>query len=63
MGYGWTGCADDKHPFTRPKLLDADFGTPLGFCEETSPGVWERKWSNADIKLDCNKWEATIDIH
>ena len=44
FGYGWTGCADSKHPFTRPAALDADYGTPQGFCKETKPGVFERKW-------------------
>ena len=30
FGYGWTGCADHNHPFTRPKELDVDYGIPLG---------------------------------
>ena len=60
FGYGWTGCADAKHPFTRPKELDADYGTPQGFCKETKPGVFERKWSKADISINCNDFTADI---
>ena len=62
FGYGWTGCADAKHPFTRPKELDADYGVPLGFCSETSPGIFERKWSKADIMINCNDFTAEINM-
>ena len=60
FGYGWTGCADATHPFTRPKELEADYGVPQGFCEETKPGVFERKWSKADISINCNDFTADI---
>jgi hypothetical protein len=60
VGYGWTGCADAQHPFTRPALLDADFGSPVGFCSETAPGsqVWTREFDNAVVRLDCGAWKA-----
>jgi hypothetical protein len=48
--------------FTRPKELDADYGTPLDFCTETSPGVFERKWTKADVSLDCNDFAAKIQM-
>ncbi len=62
FGYGWTGCADATHPFTRPPALEADYGVPNGFCEETSPGsgVFARDWSLATVTLDCNGFNATI---
>lgn len=60
FGYGWTGCADAKHPFTRPAALEADYGVPVGFCAESSPGVFTRKWTKAEIKLDCNDFTADI---
>ena len=60
VGYGWTGCIDAQHPFTRPALLDADFGSPVGFCSETAPGsqVWTREIDNAVVSLDCGAWKA-----
>lgn len=64
FGYGWTGCADIKHPFTRPASLDRDYGTPLNYCTETSPGsmVWYRNFSKADISIDCNTFKATFQM-
>ena len=35
-------------------------GAPLGFCKETKPGVFERKWSKADISINCNDFTADI---
>ncbi len=62
VGYGWTGCVDANHPFTRPSLLDSDFGAPLGYCSETAPGsnVWSREFENAVVSLDCGAWKATF---
>lgn len=60
FGYGWTGCIDATHPFTRPASLDKDYGTPLGFCAEASPGVWKRSFTKADVTMDCATYEATI---
>ena len=62
MGYGWTGCFDASHPFTRPAELDLDLGTPLGFCSETAPGsnVWSRSFSRYTVSLDCSAWQATF---
>lgn len=65
FGYGWTGCADAKHPFTRPNELDADYGVPQGFCAETAPGsgVFERRWTKADVSIDCNDFTAEIKMN
>ena len=62
FGYGWTGCADATHPFTRPADLDVDYGVPIGFCAETGPGsgVFTREWTKATVTLDCNSFNATI---
>ena len=62
FGYGWTGCIDATHPFTRPPSLDVDYGTPTGFCSETAPnsGVFSRSFSKVSVSLDCNTWEATF---
>jgi len=63
FGYGWTGCADDNHPFTRPAALDADYGVPLDYCAEVggaNSGVYRRHWSKATVTLDCHNWNASI---
>ena len=60
IGFGWIGCSQ---PYTKPLGLAADYGVPQGVCTETSTGVFERKWSKADIKLDCNTWEGTVTMH
>ena len=61
LGYGWAGCGDPA-TYTRPAGLDADYGTPLGFCAETSPGssVFTRNYTRATIALDCTSFQATI---
>ena len=57
---GWVGCS---RPYTRPPELDRDYGVPHGICRETSPGsgVFERDWSKAKVKMDCNTWTGTIE--
>lgn len=64
LGYGWSGCADATHPFTRPSSLDVDYGDPLGFCSETSPGsqVWFRNFTKSDIVMDCSTFTATFNM-
>ena len=57
IGYAWVGCSK---AYVRPKALDTDYGVPVGECEETSSGVFEREWSKATVKMDCNSWEGTI---
>jgi hypothetical protein len=53
---------DATHPFTRPASLDKDYGTPLNFCSETSPGskVWTRNYTKLDLAIDCSTYEATF---
>merc|ERR1712032_928504 len=60
LGTGWAGC--DQQPIARPAVLDSDFGTPLGLCSETSPGsgVFERNYTKAIIRMDCEVWKGTI---
>lgn len=65
FGYGWTGCADATHPFTKPANLDVDYGEPLGFCEETGAGtgVFTREYTKSTFSLDCNSFTANITLH
>lgn len=60
IGYGWTGCVDATHPFTRPASLDTEYGDPAGDCSESSPGVFTREYTAASISLDCNSFTANI---
>lgn len=62
LGYGWTGCADAAHPFTRPASLDWDLGPPAGFCAETAPGsnVWARTFQNAVVSVNCTSFESDV---
>jgi hypothetical protein len=62
FGYGWTGCIDATHPFTRPPSLDVDYGEPTDFCSETAPGsgVFTRPFTKVNVALDCYTWEATF---
>ena len=38
---------------------------PPGLCEETAPQsqVFERRYTKANVTLDCLKWERRIDMH
>lgn len=62
FGYGWTGCIDATHPFTRPASLGLDLGAPQGFCGETAPGsgVWQREYEKYTVSLDCGAWQASF---
>ena len=61
LGYGWLGCGDDPRGscshgrYVRPAELDADFGEPVGHCQETKPGsgVFRREWTKARVQMDC----------
>ena len=57
FGYGFQGCSQ---PYYRPAELDADYGLPLGLCEESSPGVFSRTYSHAHVSIDCGSYQATI---
>ena len=61
LGYSWVGCS---HVYPRPPALDTDYGQPLGLCRETVPGtsgIFVREWSEANVSMDCNRWQGTID--
>lgn len=48
------------HGVPRPAALDEDYGTPLGLCSEVTSGVFHRRWTQADVTLDCNTFTAKI---
>jgi hypothetical protein len=62
LGYGLNGCMHVNKPrpnswnatYRRPDAMDEDYGEPLEpLCREIRPGVFERKWSKANVELDC----------
>jgi len=58
LGHGWKGCSQ-KYSF--PEDLNLDYGDPSdAYCQETSSGVFQRKWSKAIVQMDCNTWTPTI---
>ena len=76
IGYAWLGCiqpngfvqgnAPGWEGYPRPAELDVDYGVPLDAdCREISAasGVFTRKWSKADVSMDCNDYTATITPH
>ena len=62
FGYGWSGCVDETHPFTRPPSLLVEYGEPLDYCVETAPNssVFVRHFTNSTVQMDCNTFEATF---
>ena len=57
--------AQARGGYERPPQLDADYGEPLGACEETVPGSsmrFIRPWTRAKaIEFDCNTWTGTVE--
>jgi hypothetical protein len=63
IGWGEWGM---EWPFDVPlpaEVWDADYGDPLdGHCEEQASGVFVRRYTKANVTLDCNSWKATLAI-
>lgn len=57
FGHGWIGC-DKAYPYD--PALAVDYGEPEGVCTETAPGVFEREYTKASVKMDCPAWAGTI---
>ena len=60
LGYFWNGCHSNWVYGDWNEMLDKDYGKPLGGYTEISNGVFERQWSKATIKMDCNQYKPTI---
>jgi hypothetical protein len=44
----------------RDDLFLLQAGEPLGLCESTAPGVFQRQWSLGTASLDCNAYTADL---
>jgi hypothetical protein len=65
LGYSWCGCTNGQQARPRAKEWDEDFGEPLdsgAACQETGEdtGVFERKWTKASVRWDCNAGHGKI---
>ena len=58
LGNAWAGC--NTFPPHRPSGYDADYGEPLGHCEEVALGVFKRNYTKAVVEIDCNIFNASI---
>ena len=58
---GWEGCITTPPPMV---AYDHDYGTPSGQCKETASGsgVFTRSWTKAEVRVDCNSFEANITL-
>lgn len=46
-----------------PQAFHYDYGVPVELCLETTFNVFERQWSHAKVRLDCNTFEAQIEMN
>ena len=42
-----------------PPEFYIDYGVPRNVCREVEPGVFERDWTNVNIRLDCHQFQAS----
>ena len=60
IGHGWLGCSRN---YVFPDELNGDYGTPVDkLCTETSTGVFEREWTKASVKMECDTFKGTITL-
>ena len=65
IGHGWTGNGNHYKGNWSP-LFERDYGTPVtDSCSEnsTTPGVFHRSWTRAEVVMDCNAWMGHINVN
>jgi hypothetical protein len=75
LGYSWMGCDASwnghggrmRVNWQFPPELERDYGEPVGwgkqgggYCAETAPGVFEREYTRAVVKLDCTARTGSV---
>ena len=68
LGTGWVGCEPDhgvegggnNQTYERPAEVDVDYGTPLGLCKESKPGVFTREYTKSTATHDCNSGKSFV---
>lgn len=64
MSHWWTQGQARRIQFQtdlRPSEFNLDYGEPLCSCVQTSPGVFVRQWTKANVTVDCNTLQGRID--
>ena len=60
LGYGWNGC-HDKWIYQWDDMLDKDYGVPTtDNYTQIKTGVFQRKYTKANIQMDCNTYTSNI---
>ena len=62
LGFGFLSCHPDTN-YTLPQSMRNDPGTPLGQCYNAGGTVFRRKYTRADVELDCSEWRGTMKFH
>ena len=62
LGFGFLSCHPDTN-YTLPQSLRNDPGTPLGQCYNAGGTVFRRKYTRADVELDCSEWRGAMKFH
>jgi hypothetical protein len=57
-GWGVWGMTWPLSAASLPREFWIDYGAPQNVCRELEPGVFERDWTNVNIRLDCNRFQA-----
>eukprot|EP01060_Flectonema_neradi_P038414 TRINITY_DN8043_c0_g2_i1.p1 TRINITY_DN8043_c0_g2~~TRINITY_DN8043_c0_g2_i1.p1 ORF type:complete len:439 (+),score=113.64 TRINITY_DN8043_c0_g2_i1:63-1319(+) len=63
IGFGKWGMVWPTDKLQIPAEMKADYGNPLGNTTESPANVFTRKFEKSTITLNCNTYEATIDMH
>jgi hypothetical protein len=59
VGTGWQNATTPT--VALPPQLTRDYGEPTSVCVETTPNVFQRNYTRAQVTLDCNSFTASID--
>ena len=69
FGHTWQGCGapnvnqKTKWPAWHAALFDADYGLPVdGTCREEGEGVFVRRWTKAEVSVNCSSLSANITL-
>lgn len=57
------GLPPSPHGVAFPDEFSVDYGTPLDkLCTKKAPGVYQRRWSKANVELDCNTFTGSVTL-
>ena len=65
-GTAWVGCVGEgasrksNETYVRPPAFDVDYGTPLGVCKQSTPGVFTREWTKATVEHSCTTGQSSL---